>query len=198
MSDLPLSIRRFCPINQWEEDLNGPKWKQTDPKIAPMPAYIIDKTTNDRYLNEPRKVIKYKCFCAALGSLVVQPFIQLINVIWRIVKLVSFYEFWKKPNMKNIQEEYSENSQQEYKRRLSLKYRVAEYAKDILRIIAAPISIPALFISGIYGVVRPYDGRKLHGNIEIAFYGKAMLGQCFAPNTKEHLFGGDIRNPHAW
>ncbi|QLH34795.1 MAG: hypothetical protein HWD61_00545 [Parachlamydiaceae bacterium] len=53
-------------------------------------------------------------------------------------------------------------------------------------------------MSAFYGIIRPYDGRKLHANLETAFYGRPILAPCFQPNPKEHLFGGDINDPFAW
>ena len=201
MNPLSLNLRRLCPINEWAEDVEGPVWWPGT--NCNKPYYVIDRTTNDKYLNQDKSNIRSKCLAAVFASLFLHPISIIGNVIWRIIKLISFFEFWKKPNMKDIQKIYPENFKEEYERRLTLKSRSTEYMQDALRIILAPFVVPLLTLSALYGIVRPYDGRKVHATIEAAFYGSGFYAPCFQPLRHQnlpikHLLGGDINDPSAW
>lgn len=75
---------------------------------------------------------------------------------------------------------------------------MSDAGQDILRIIATPFSILGLELAAIYGMFRPYDGRKLYGSIERATYGKAILAPCFQPNPTSHAFGGSTDQKDAF
>lgn len=64
---------------------------------------------------------------------------------------------------------------------------------DALRIIASPIAIAGLELAAIYGIIRPYDGRKLYASIERAEYRNFILVPCFQPDPTSHALGGDIK-----
>lgn len=52
---------------------------------------------------------------------------------------------------------------------------------DFLRIILTPLAIAGLEVSALFGLLSPYDGRKLYATIERALYGTAILAPGFQP-----------------
>ncbi len=182
MNSISSCCQSFHPINQWRQDTDSPVWVWN---ISHEKAYmyVIDLGTGDKYLNEEPLLISIKCFVAAVFTPIIHPFAIIINLIIRIIKLVSFFEFWKE-----VPEELEYN----------LKNRFFEYGKDFLRILIAPFILLLLELSALYGIFAPRDGRKLYASFECGFYGRAILGGCFQPNEPYHLFGGDINKAGAW
>lgn len=184
MISADINIKRFYPINKWEVDAQGPRWKVQERGFA----FIKDLSTEDRYLNEDKNHIRRKFVFCFFGSLMVQPIALLVNLIVRIIRLVSFHAFWRKPK-----HTYTEGTEF-----LTLRIRTAECVKNILRVIATPVVLPLFALSSLYGLIRPYDGRKLYGNLEAAIYGRSLIAPCFQPNPKKHLFGSDILDHDGW
>jgi hypothetical protein len=72
-----------------------------------------------------------------------------------------------------------------------------EVGDDVGRIVLTVIPIlPVLFlVTAILGLAFPYEGRKLYATIErAAFCGHFVLGACFQPYPKGHVFGSDINS----
>lgn len=203
MNAVKLSLLRFCPVNKWKVDTEGEKWYtntkgekravRLDKNCIEEPMYVEDMWTGDKYLNEGKWKIRGLCGLAALATPVFHPAFAVVNIVYRIIKLVSFHEFWREPD----QNPFGKNLHIPYKTEISLKYRSWQYTKDLLRVTASPLAVPMLEISAIYGMIMPYDGRKLYATTEGAFYGSPMLGQCFEPTPTRHLFGGDIKTKGA-
>ena len=84
------------------------------------------------------------------------------------------------------------------KRLKSDENKLADAGKDSLRIVAAPFSILGLELAALYGLIRPYDGRKMYATIERAMYGNPILAPCFQPEPERHAFGGDINERNAF
>ena len=76
-------------INRNKELFNMITWRNTK-----EPAFIIDETTGRKYLSESKNIIRFKCALLALGTPILQSVISLLNVVYRIVKLVSLSHFW--------------------------------------------------------------------------------------------------------
>lgn len=70
----------------------------------------------------------------------------------------------------------------------NFKARLIEAGKDLLRIVASPIAIIGLELAAIYGLMRPYDGRKLYATFERAIYGNALIPPCFQPCTIDPFY----------
>jgi hypothetical protein len=83
-----VTLRDFQPVNTWKPDLEGPKWGDGDPE------HLIDMTTGRRYWNESKGCVGFKCFLLTLGTPIVHSIASLVNVAYRIMKLVSFAHFW--------------------------------------------------------------------------------------------------------
>jgi hypothetical protein len=175
-----ISLRDFQPINHWEADQNREKWKVFDHDSFSMvessdPKFIIDKTTNRKYLNDSPSTVRWKC----LALIFVTPFERLFNIIWRIMKVANFANFWLKVPGEG---------------RYDIKARLIETAKDLFRIITTPMTLVGLELAAIYGMLRPYDGRKLYASIDRATFGTFGLAPCFQPDPKRHGLGGNINH----
>lgn len=176
-------LKDFQPINKWTECEDDKNWEGVGEVI---PEFLIDETTGKRYWNEGANSVREKCTLLTLGTLFIQPVLSFIPVTRRIVKLVSFSYFWT-----NKQDEKS----------YSFKERTGNAALDLLRVIATPIAIVGLELAAIYGIITPYDGRKLYASIERNMFEKGekrLLAPCFQPDPTEHGLGGDPTVRGAW
>ncbi len=174
---MDVSFRDFQPISTWKPDLNGPKWKDGNPEL------LIDMTTGRRYWNESKNCVRLKCFFMILATPIVHSIASLVNVADRIVNLVSFYHFW---------------TYKEEEKSYSFKGRLKNTGQDLLRVLATPIAFIGLELAAIYGVLTPYNGRKLYASIERAQYGESILAPCFQPDPKYHALGGDPKEKNAF
>ncbi|GAB4228505.1 MAG: hypothetical protein Tsb0021_05900 [Chlamydiales bacterium] len=174
---MSVNLSDFQPINRWKPDLDGPKYYDGTAQ------YLIDQATGRKYLNESKGVVGYKCFLLILGTPIVHTITSVMNVAYRIVKLVTLSHFWMQ-----------KDGEQSY----NFKNRLKDAGTDLLRIATQPIALVGLELAAIYGLFRPYDGRKLYASIERAQYGNYILAPCFQPNAQEHLLGGDINERNAF
>jgi hypothetical protein len=159
----------FRPVNEW---------KPEDTRSLGFAIYIIDQTTQRKYLNESKCIVRMKCALCTLGTPLVHAITSIVNVVYRIFKLITFVHFWLQKQDEN---------------KYDFKARLADAGADMLRIIATPLAIVGLELSALYGLCsRPYDGRKLYATIERATYGRSILAPCFQPEPTSHFFGGDI------
>lgn len=53
-----ITIQDFKPVNAWSLDNQGPSWMDSDDFD---PEYIIDQSTGNRYWNESKGIIRFKC-----------------------------------------------------------------------------------------------------------------------------------------
>jgi len=169
-------IRDFQPISTWELDSNGSKYRDQ------TPIYLIDTSTNKKYLNESKNCVRIKCFLLTLGTPIVHSIASLVNVVYRILKLVSFSHFTGK----------------EGETPYSFKGRLKDAGLDLLRIVTTLIAFIGLELAAVYGVFTPYNGRKLYASIERAQYERFILAPCFQPMPTSHLFGGDMDKKDAF
>lgn len=174
---MSINIRDFQPINSWKPDLDGPKYRDGTAQ------HLIDQTTGRKYLNESKGTVRFKCFLLTLGTPIVHALASVVNMAYRIVKLVSFSHFW-----------IPKDGEKSY----NFKRRLKEAGTDLLRVVTQPIAFAGLELAAIYGLFSPYDGRKLYASIERAQYGHFILAPCFQPDAEEHLLGGDINERDAF
>lgn len=172
-----VTLRDFQPINTWELDKDGKKWKDGEFK------YLIDKTTGRSYWNESKGCVGFKCFLLILGTPIVHSIASLVNVAYRIVKLVSFSHFWM--------DKKGEKSS-------SFKERLKDAGKDLLRVVTTPSVFVGLELAAIYGMFTPYNGRKLYASFERAQYGHFILAPCFQPDPTRHALGGNPEERNAF
>jgi len=173
---MSIVLNHFNPVNTWTLDSNGPKFKYEDRRM-----YLIDSTTKDRYWNESKGTVRHKCFWLTLGTPVIHAVTSVVNVVYRILKTITFAHFWMPK-----------------KGKYSFKARLAEMGKDLLRVVATPFAYLGLELSAIYGIFTPYNGRKLYATFERALYNRDVLAPCFQPRPTRHLFGGDPTQGNAW
>jgi hypothetical protein len=171
MRKMNVLLKDFQPINTWKPDQTGPQWFNGNEVLEPQ--FLIDQTTNKRYLNESHGVVRFKCFLLTIGTPLVHSIASIATIAYRALKLVTLSYFWTDTH-------------------IPFKARLSNAGKDLLRIVAAPLSIIGLELSCIYGLFRPYDGRKLYATIERATYGNYILAPCFQPNPERHALGGNI------
>ncbi len=166
-----VKLKDFCPVNKWEVDENGSPWFKYCPKEKlGTPKYILDQTTGRKYRNEYRSTIRIKCLVITASSPLTLTLLPVLNVAYRILKLVTLTHFWVK---------------KEDEVKYDFKARLADAGKDLLRIVATPLVIVGMPLASIYGLIRPYDGRKLYATFERAIYGSALVAWCFQPRTKD-------------
>lgn len=149
--------------------------------------YIVDSRTGDKYLNEDLSVIRFKCALLTLGTPIVHTLAAIAHMVYNLVKLLSFYHFWKTLN--DVKENQSGDS---------LEKRSLDVKSDVFHILFAPINILLLEFSALYGVLMPHNGRKLYANLEAFAYGDFVLAPCFQPEPETHLLGGDMDMQNAW
>jgi hypothetical protein len=70
--------------------------------------------------------------------------------------------------------------------------------ENAIKFVAQPFAFVGLELAAIFGVIFPYDGRKLYASIERFQYGGPILAPCFQPEADEHLFNGDIDEQNAY
>ncbi len=168
------TIDDFQPLNKWECEKLDPKKTVATWKNAPnTPKFIIDKTTGKRYLNESKDTVRDKCILLFLGTIPIQPILFIINSVKLFPKTLS-----------NIALQIKEGN---------YKKVVKDIAKKIARVVFFPFTLLALVLAAFYGIVNPYDGRKLYASIErVGLVGPILLAPCFQPNPTSHFFGSDI------
>ena len=173
MSDV--SLRDFQPINTWKVEEGGETYKCCSTH-GEIPMYICD-TIGRKYLKETNEIIQFKCFLLTLGTVFVHTVAAIVNVAYRIFKIVTLSHFWvKRDNETNY----------------NFSDRALDMASDVVRIFGAIPGIVALELAAIYGIVRPKDGRKLYASLERGLYGTFILAPCFQPEPTKHALGGDI------
>lgn len=172
-----VTLGDFQPFNTWYLELDGEKWEDGSPK------HLIDRTTGQKYWNESEEVVRFKCVLLTVGTLFVHAIAGIINIAYRTLKLFSLYHFWE-----------SKEGEKSY----DFKARLEEAGIDLLRIFSEPLAILGLELAAIYGIYRPYDGRKLYASIERAQYNHYVLAPCFQPDPKKHFLGGDPNKKNAF
>jgi hypothetical protein len=166
-------IKQFLPSADWEivmmDEVNAKMiepYEGSHKKIG----LIRDKSTGDTYLDEHIELVRGKCILLTLGTPVVQTLVLTINVVKRVLKLITLWDFWA--------EEIPGTP-------YNFKAKLEGAGKDLLRIVATPIALVGLQVAAIYGIFDPWNGRKAYGRIENWMYDEWTLAPCFRANPKE-------------
>jgi len=167
-----LILKDFQPLNIWEVDTNGKQWPKGGAK------FLVDTSTGRKYLKEDTSLIRKKCAALVLGTLVIQSVTAILNIATRVFAIVKLLCFWQGE--------------------LTFKARLLETRDHFLKIIATPFALIGMLFASMYGVIRPYDGRKLYASMERLAYDRAVLAPCFQPNPTHHLLGGKIDGQNVW
>ncbi len=179
---MSVTLKDFYPINHWNPDVDGDQWNCCA-RHRGTAKFIIDMSTNRRYLNEDRGTVRIKSFLLTLGTPIVHSVAAICNVAYRTLKILTLSHFWM---------------EKEQEKSYNFKERLVDAGVDFLKIVEIPLAMIGLELSAIYGIFRPYDGRKLYASIERATYGNFILAPCFQPNPKHHALGGDINEKGAF
>lgn len=192
--DTTFKLGDFCPLNKWEE-VRTPTTNEEgyeayssyflDEPNNHKPLHVRDFTTERLYLNEPTNVVQGKSILLFIGSPLIHGIASVVNMLYRIGKLLIGYHFWPKKG-----------------KTYNLKASLENAYFDLLRIFSTPLAIVGLTYAALYGVFRPYDGRKLYASIEKWQYNGFTLARCFQPaqynpqkdrnEYKGHTFGFKI------
>jgi hypothetical protein len=179
---MSVTLGDFQPCNNWKLDTEGEKWKSYNGDKQ-EPKFIIDETTNRHYFNESKGVVRFKCLLLAIGTPFIHCLASIANIAYRILKIVTGAHLWlPKDGGKS-------KTAEDPARDLDI---------DILRIAATPFTYVCLEMAALYGLFKPYNGRKLYASIERAAYGNFILAPCFQPDPKYHALGGDINKKNAF
>lgn len=131
---------------------------------------LKDAATGDEYLFESKWLVRYKCYLLTFASPVVQLAGGVASMAWSVVKIGTGMPFW------------------------SSGEGVHGMKMEALRLVSAPLVYLGLELAALYGLFRPYDGRKFYASLERFLYGGAFLAPCFQPDPTHHLFGSDIND----
>lgn len=192
-----ITIRDFIPINTWTLDNEGPIWVPDFPPIDESdldnqgsiyhyndfnPKYIIDESTGRRYWNESKGIVRFKCALLTVGTPLIHPLTSVVTGVGlSALRVLSLSHFWAP---------YDINA--------SFSEKLVNMSTDLLKIVIWPLFLLALELSAIYGLISPYNGRKLYASLERAYYDGAVLAPCFQPDPTRHAFGGDPTKRNAF
>ncbi|MFN0065268.1 MAG: hypothetical protein ACKVOH_03410 [Chlamydiales bacterium] len=129
------------------------------------------------YLDESKNLIRGKCFLLVFGTPLLHALATVKYVSIRLIRLITLYHLWK-------------SEQGSY----NFKARLAAIGKDLGLILLTPFTIIALEFAAIYGICRPYDGRKLYASLERFAYGAPIAAPCFQPDPA----AGHLLRTESW
>lgn len=130
--------------------------------------YEIDETTQRKYDGVKNLWISLQCVWLTAITPLYSSTVSLINLAYRIMRVVTFVHFWDNKESSSIEE------------------RGKDFLKDVARIVLAPIALIGLELAAVYGIFNPLDGRKLYATIERAQYDNlefAYLAPYFQPKS---------------
>jgi hypothetical protein len=160
----PLTYKHFFPLSIFKEEPFD--------KYNPHKARVVDTLTGDRFNNDDRSTIRVKCLLLSLTVPVLHTIAAFIDIL---DKLCLF--------MKTLRKLIT------YEDEDPIMKQVVDLIKITVQIVLAPVCVVLLEFSALYGLVCPYNGRKLFANLERFRYGSAALAECFQPTA----FGDQVK-----
>ena len=173
-----ITLKHFIPYSIWAEEKDGSKYSDGTAQN------IIDTHTGDKYFNEDRGVIWFKCALLTIGTPVVHLVAAVATIAANLLRLLSFYHFWKSVDAENGHYNFTS--------------RLLDAGGNLAHMVFAPLAIALLELAAIIGLLAPRDGRKLYASTERLAYGHFVLAPCFQPEATEHFFGGDVNQRNAY
>ncbi len=162
---------QFRLVSPWKQEENGPKY------LDGTSQYIVDESTGDRYWNETKAIVAIKLFSGIFATPLYHLAVGVIQAVFQFFKIITFSHFWM-----------SKEGESSY----SFENRLGDLGKELVNIISLPFVVTALEASAVYGLLMPYDGRKLYASFErVLLNDYFLLFPCFQPNPERHLLGGD-------
>lgn len=163
-------------INRWRLYIEGPKRDFStrnqlkapseyisSEKLWRTPKYVLDIDAGKFYWNEYKSTIRLKSFLLALPGFLNNITCTIAAISIQILKIISLYSLIDSFLIS---------------RTFEIINPLIDLANDCVRLIALPIYLIGIELSAIYGILMPYDGRKLYTFFEKAIYGKAII-PCF-------------------
>lgn len=150
------NISHFIPTLKWQNEYTV---QSTQKEV--LYRVIEDETTNLLYLNDPKNLIRFKCFLlATIGVPVIhvilcalQTAVNVLNIFLDILKIIL-----------NGRENLSEN--------------LGNLTLNLFKLILAPLLVIALEITAVLGLLFPLNARKIYSSIE-----RAMTNDLFEVHT---------------
>lgn len=131
----------------------------------------FDLSTGRAYSDDDKLTLRVKFLAITLfGFLIITVPATILNIALRLVLILSLYHFWR-----HTAEVW------DYDGSYDLKERLICLAKDLCRVVLAPVLLLGILLSGIYGIVSPLNGRKLFGSFERFTYGTPVAAPCMQP-----------------
>ncbi|MDF1684709.1 MAG: hypothetical protein P1U36_08655 [Legionellaceae bacterium] len=170
----PLSLNHFYPISSFEFKHTGLYRHE-----------IFDTRTSDSYLYEEFCVIRLKC----IVLLVSMPIFYTTKIILDVIDIISaLYDL-----IVHTAFDTAVESEEACRNQDALLQDGVDLIKQIAHLILTPVYIVLLEMAALYGLVSPYNGRKLFASIERFNCGAAVAAPCFQPTW----FGHKISEPEA-
>jgi hypothetical protein len=157
------------------------KWQ-----LTPNSRNIIDQSTGDKYWHDDEVVSRFKLFLLTLGTCTINVIAAALHSVYYLAKIVTCYEL-----IKNSTASWQE--------------AMTNYAKDVARVLLAPVILIGLEITAILGIITPMkngpqDAKKMYALGETLLFGFDgwRLAPCFRPSPERHFFGGTPEQRNAF
>lgn len=140
------------------------KWQEYSDNL------VLDTKAFEYYPNSTPLNLRIKLLAELTGGLILQAVGLVIGTVVRLFRILTLYHFWKQGNELSLQERF-----------LHLKI-------DACRIFLAPLALPLLIFTAIYGLARPRDGMKIHSRMELIVHGFPFVARCLHPQQPVKKF----------
>jgi hypothetical protein len=204
---MTLTLNRLIPEPLTIDSFStGGKWTPCNAKgtfiNSTNAMWVQDSLSGKTYLNQPTDCLRIKlAFLTGILAPAGNAVSLSVNAGYRALKIVSLSHFWLPLSKVNSDQAPDKGS-------YNFDMRCIELARDIIRIVAAPLALVALFFVSWGGALSfskegPRDATKLYSSIEIAMYGGRMddghfgWAPCYQPEATSHALGGDINKERA-
>lgn len=175
LNSMQALLKHLQPINDWKfthiASYNCGNCGRKKDRI------ISDKYSdnyNGYYLDEPNGVLRSKLFFLSIGTLTINLYNYVAHSIYRLVKLITLYEFRNKEN--------------------TWSDAFTTTAIDLARTASGPVLLPAMQVTAMLGVITPFadgpkDARKMYALGETLLYGydEFRTANCFRPTYHRNV-----------
>lgn len=173
LTAMGLDWPHLCPVNHWTVD--GGYVHEVNRQ------YVIDNTTQERYLDETASTTRGKFASITFGGTFYHIVALVVATVYRFFRVLFFYALWKETREKNC----------------GFFSRAFEWIVDASRLLISPLGLPCLLVTALFGlVIGNQDSRKLHAQMEIIFYGHPLLALCMHAQPFKPSYDNSMRRCH--